>query len=67
MKPLEHANIIKYIDSFIHENELIIITEWAEKGDLKRLMKMHQIEENPFEEIKIWEFMYQVAGALKHM
>jgi serine/threonine protein kinase len=41
MKPLEHANIIKYIDSFIHENELIIITEWAEKGDLKRLMKMH--------------------------
>jgi serine/threonine protein kinase len=41
MQPLDHAHIIRYIDSFIFNNELLIATEWAEKGDLKRLIKMH--------------------------
>ncbi|EGR31851.1 never in mitosis gene A-related kinase, putative [Ichthyophthirius multifiliis] len=67
MKPLDHKNIIKYLDSFIHNNELIIVTEWAEKGDLKRLIKIQQQEENPFEELKIWEYMNQIASALNHM
>ena len=39
MKKLNHPHIIQYIDSFIHNNELIIVTEWAEKGDLKKLIK----------------------------
>lgn len=29
MKKLNHSHIIQYIDSFIHNNELIIVTEWA--------------------------------------
>ena len=41
MKPLQHPNIIQYIDSFTYNNELLIITEWAEKGDLKKLIKSH--------------------------
>ena len=41
MKAVEHPNIIQFIDSFIENNELYIVTEWAEKGDLKKLIKEH--------------------------
>jgi len=67
MQQLEHSNIIKYLDSFIANNELIIITEWAEKGDLKKVLKTAITAEVPIEEPKIWEYMHQIALALKHM
>ena len=67
LESLKHPNIINYLDSFIEENELLIAIEWAEKGDLKRVIKRAQTDELPIEELKIWEYMYQIASALKHM
>ena len=67
MQPLDHPNIIKYLDSFIYNNELIIATEWAERGDLKRLIKQATQDDTPFQEIKIWDFISQVGAALQHM
>lgn len=67
MKPLQHPNIIQYLDSFTYNNELIIITEWASKGDLKKVIKYHIEEEIPIEESKIWEYIIQISSALKHM
>ena len=39
LKRVNHPNIIKYLDSFISQNELYIAVEWADKGDVKRLLK----------------------------
>ena len=39
LKSVDHANIIKYMDSFITNNELLIIVEWAERGDLKKIIR----------------------------
>lgn len=67
MKKLNHPHIIQYIDSFIHNNELIIVTEWAEKGDLKKLIKEKESDELQFDEPSIWEYMKQISSALQHM
>lgn len=35
MEKLKHDFITWYIESFIEKNEMFIVVEWAEKGDLK--------------------------------
>jgi serine/threonine protein kinase len=67
LESLEHPNIIKYLDSFIEDNQLFIAIEWAEKGDLKKLIKKAMSDELTIDERKIWEYLYQIASALKHM
>lgn len=39
LEMLQHEFIIRYIESFIEQNEMFIIVEWAEKGDLKQLIR----------------------------
>ena len=38
-----HPCIITYLDSFLDNNELYIVFEWAEHGDLRRLLKRAQV------------------------
>ena len=39
LEKLSHDFIIWYIESFIEANEMFIVVEWAEKGDLKYLIR----------------------------
>ena len=39
LKNLNHPNIIRYLDSFIEDNDLYIAVEWAERGDLKMIVR----------------------------
>jgi NIMA (never in mitosis gene a)-related kinase len=66
---LDHQNIVKYLNWFIDNklNELFIAVEWAEKGDLKLVLKKAIEEDIKFPEKRIWEYIHQCAGALAHM
>ena len=57
---------MKYLNWFIDNklNELFIAVEWAEKGDLKLIMKKSIEEDVSFPEKKVWEYISQIAGAL---
>lgn len=59
MQSLDHPNIVKYLNWFIDNklNELFIAVEWAEKGDLKQVMKRNIEEDISFPEKRIWEYI----------
>mmetsp|Transcript_35597 Transcript_35597/g.54428 ORF Transcript_35597/g.54428 Transcript_35597/m.54428 type:complete len:83 (-) Transcript_35597:2231-2479(-) len=63
---LDHPNVVKYHNWFIDNklNELFIAVEWAEKGDLKLVMKGAMEQEITFQEKQVWKYIHQIAGAL---
>lgn len=67
LQSVDHPNIVKYLDSFISDNELYIAIEWADKGDLKRFIKKYLQEGDKIDEIKIIEYTRQLGSALLHM
>ena len=67
LQSLDHPNIIRYMDSFISENDLVIIVEWAAAGDLKRQLRKAQERGVGFEERTIWKYFSQICDAMKHM
>jgi NIMA (never in mitosis gene a)-related kinase len=42
LKKLDHPNIIKYYGSFVQDSNLYIVMEYAEGGDLHRLLKRNK-------------------------
>lgn len=66
---LDHPNIVKYLSWFIDSklNELFIAVEWAEKGDLKLIIKRAIEEDVGIPERRVWEYIHQIASALQHM
>lgn len=67
LQNLDHPNIIHYMDSFITDNDLIIVYEWAAAGDLKRQLRKAQEKGTGFEERIIWKYFSQICMAMQHM
>lgn len=52
----EHPHVIKYFESFLHENELYLVLEYAEQGDFSILLNQARSLQRSLPEIKIWFF-----------
>lgn len=62
---LDHANIIKYYESFVYKRHLCIITEYAENGDLQR--KIKEAKSKPISQQQILNWFCQLAMAMGHI
>ena len=55
LKKVSHKNIIKYYSSFLEQEILYIIMEYAELGDLYSLIKHYKKHSKYFDENDLWK------------
>ncbi|KAG2485833.1 hypothetical protein HYH03_015416 [Edaphochlamys debaryana] len=67
LQNVEHPNIVKCFRSFLADNELVIVLEWAEAGDLGQLIKARSDAGQVFSTEEVWVQFQQVCNALRHM
>ena len=64
---IQHEHIIGILDCFMQHNDLYLVMEYADLGDMAALIGEMQSKQLRFTEEDMWRFVYCIASALQHM
>lgn len=67
LKSLNHSTIIRYLDSFSEDAELVIVLELAAHGDLANFCRSLKQDGRTLTENHLWAVFVQVSDALHYM
>lgn len=61
---LKHPNIVKHVETFVHNGQLMLVTEYCSLGDLQQHLNELRF---PFSEQFVRSMLLQLALAVSHM
>lgn len=68
MKELDHPNVVKYYESFIHlDTFLVIVMEYCERGDMSSVLEGCREKESHIDERDLVEWLIQLVDGLKYI
>ncbi|KAK6023303.1 kinase domain protein [Ostertagia ostertagi] len=67
LSKIRPVNVIRYYASFMDNNQLNIVLELAEAGDMSRMIKHFKKNGRLIPERTIWKYFVQLVRALAHM
>jgi len=67
LKSLSHVNIVKYYDTFVEDEILYIVMEYADAGDLSKVIRDRKSEGFNFQELGVLSVLLQCGRALRHI
>lgn len=67
LSSLKHPYIVRYHESFVEKGTLIIVMDYAEGGDLSKLIANHRRKQQLFTEPQILRWFTQIALGLKYL
>lgn len=67
LRKLDHPNIIRHIESFFANNELFIVLEYADAGDLSKMLDYFRRKGIMLNHKNVWNFFTQICTGLSYM
>ncbi|KAH9417962.1 Serine/threonine-protein kinase Nek6 [Dermatophagoides pteronyssinus] len=67
LRRLNHSNIIKHLDSFYAHNEIYMVLEYADAGDLSKMIRYLRVNNKLLSEMAILNYFTQICEALDYM
>lgn len=67
LKSLNHANVVRYYDSFVEKEYMCIVMDYCERGDFQRRVKKAKQSNKCFPQAQILDWFVQLALGLQHI
>lgn len=67
LRQMSHSNIVQHRESFIKNDKLFIVMEYADGGDLAMFIKKRKDSHRSFSEEEVMQLFVQICLALRHV